>query len=490
MRIKTAPVLAAIAALTIGQGFFNRANFDAWTKYYAPNRGDTSGLTGDQLLFALAGFREMIAGILWVRADTYFEEGNYDAILPIVRLVTILDPRQIDVYSTGMWHIAYNFTDEQSRSDRRYIPSALALGSEGAKANDYTYELFFETGWIWYHKIDDVYDKAVYWWEQAATKPDIQTARRNILANAYLRNGEIEKALGLYRDLLEKAEATMANTDDFQARTNRDTIEQNFDVLLIRMAQRGYFAQKSGYFNQGQYDTQPPFDVKFTAQVTVPEPRVLQVEGTWGVQPVGTRVRIVLRDADYPGSDKFPAAMDFEGEGRIDLDPPKERTFMQDGLFVRNQAFSRRIDMSRDLAMYPFTKDKYVVEFYYNPRSAPSHIQDRFGFSGEGMTDRNYLRTDVRPDQRVVYAKLELTRDQLLRLGEWSMTGKVPTVSTRGFRPVAERALEDVIVVPGLRNQGVNPGPVQAEPAPAGPPPGAGRRMMSPQPFAPPGQGQ
>ena len=31
MRIKTAPVLAAIAALTIGQGFFTRAHCDAWT---------------------------------------------------------------------------------------------------------------------------------------------------------------------------------------------------------------------------------------------------------------------------------------------------------------------------------------------------------------------------------------------------------------------------------------------------------------------------
>ena len=107
------------------------------------------------------GFRELIAGILWVKADSFFDTGNYDAILPLIRLVTILDPHQIDVYATGMWHIGYNFTDEEQRSDRRYIPAALALGKEGYQNNPNTYEMFFETGWMWYHKIDDDYEHAV-----------------------------------------------------------------------------------------------------------------------------------------------------------------------------------------------------------------------------------------------------------------------------------------------------------------------------------------
>src|SRR5688572_7220079 len=192
-------LLAVILALFVAQGAIHTTLvYPRWKKDYSPNTGDFSGGTAldpDQLLFALVGLREFIAGILWVRADSFFDTGNYDAILPIIRLVTWLDPKQIDVYATGMWHVGYNFTDEEQRSDRRYLPSALALGKEGARQNPKTYEMYFETGWMWYHKIDDDYGKAVDWFERAHAIPDILPARRNLLVNAYLRNGQADKAL-------------------------------------------------------------------------------------------------------------------------------------------------------------------------------------------------------------------------------------------------------------------------------------------------------
>ena len=454
MRVKKIPLIATLVVLLALQGVTIRSAYPQWEEDYAPVKGaNLQGLSGDQLFFALAGFREMVAGILWVRADTFFDEGNYDAILPIIRLVTMLDPKQIDVYATGMWHIAYNFTDEQSRSDRRYIPSALALGKEGALNNDYTYELFFETGWLWYHKIDDDYEYAVDWWEQASQREDMQTARKNILAMAYMRNGQLNEALGLYSSLLEDAEEVFAEDDAFSARQNRDTIENNLDNLIIRMAQRGSFAVQRGDFDSSTnyYDTQPPFDVDFSARVTVEEPMVLRVQGTWGVQPVGTRIRFVLKDMDYPGA--VPAGMEWDTKDAVDLDPPANVTFLQDGLFVRNQVFDRTVDMSRDPTMYPFLADEYLLEFYYNPRSAPPHIQDRFGFSGEGMTDENFLNEEIRPGQRVLYTTLKLTRDQILRIGDFSMGGTTPVVQTDNFVSVNRRVTDDVITIPGLRSQ-------------------------------------
>jgi hypothetical protein len=448
MKLNRSALIAAIVGCVAVGGVLNRTAFPLWVDNFSPRKNsDLRGLSGDQLLIALAGFREMVAGILWVRADTYFDEGNYDAILPIIRLVTMLDPKQIDVYATGMWHIAYNFTDEQNRSDRRYIPSALALGSEGSKSNDYTYELFFETGWLWYHKIDDDYTNAVKWWQEAGKRKDMQTARKNILAMAYLRAGDLEGALSHYETLLADAEKELAKSTEFKNRQNNDTLETNLDNLLVRMAQRGNFAIKGGYYDQWNYDTRPPYDVGFSARVTVEDSKVLRVEGTWNVQPVGTRVRIVLRDRDNPNG--RPAAMVWDRSDKVDLDPEKDVTFMQDGLFVKNQSFYRRIDLSRDPTMYPFNSDNYVVEFYYNPRSGPPHIQDRFGYSGEGMTDKNYLNTEIRDGQRVVYAKLELTRDQLLRQGEWST--KVPSVSTKGYVGTGSRSTDEVISVPNLR---------------------------------------
>jgi hypothetical protein len=410
----------------------------------------TENLSPDQLLVTIAGFREMVAGILWVRADSFFEEGNYDAILPIIRLVTWLDPRQLDVYATGMWHMAYNFTDEESRSDRRYIPSAVALGREGSQNNDYTYELFFETGWLFYHKIDDDYGQAVKWWEAAHTKKDMQTARRNILAMAYMRNGQLNDTTRLYRDLLTEAEEAFEGDNVFTNRQNRDTLESNYDNHLMRMVQRGNFAQERGDFDQGLYDTKPPFDVRFSARVTVTDSKVLQVEGTWGVQPVGSRIRMVLRDKDFPNA--LPAQMVWDQADRVDLDPPKDITWVQDGLFVRNQRFNRRIDLSRDPTMYPFRSENYIIEFYYNPRSAPPHIQDKFGFNGEGMTDQNFLNTEIRPGTRVLYATLEITRDQLLRRGQYALDRETPIVQTKNFVAPSGAAVNDVLEVPGIRS--------------------------------------
>lgn len=469
--MKRTPFLVILVAFAIGQFAMSRfVVHDRWVKDYMPKTGGlkASGLDPGQLLAAMAGFREMIAGILWVRADSFFDTGNYDAILPIIRLVTWLDPHQIDVFATGMWHIGYNFTDEESRSDRRYIPSALALGKEGAQQNPDTYEMFFETGWMWYHKIDDNYEHAVHWFQEAHKRPDILPARRNLLSNAYLRNGEIDKALAMMYKLYDEAVERYKKDDAFQNRQIRDTIENNIDTLLVRMVQRGWFAhkRKDGSENAPTYDINPPFDVGFTAKATVEEPRVIRFEGTWNVLPVGTRVRVILRDADYPEAQA--AGLNWDSQSDVSLDPPRDRTFMMDLLFVKNRKFNRKVDLSKDPTMYPFSAQDYVLEFYYNPRSAPPHIQDKFGFNGEGMTDKRFLNKEVRPGSNAIYAKLSLTRDQILRRGEWR--DRVPVVKTEGYRETQGTVSteSDIILVPNIRAGSPGPSNGDAKPAPGG----------------------
>jgi len=420
-----------------------------WRKNYAPKQqGFAAGLSPDQLLVAVAGFREMVAGILWVRADSFFDNGNYDAILPLIRLVTWLDPKQIDVYATGMWHIGYNFTDEEQRSDRRYIPSALALGKEGSDRNPETYELFFETGWMWYHKVDDDYQKSVDWFLKAQERTDMLPARKNLLSMSYQRNGQPDKALDLLYRLQDDAEERLKDEGAMGRFQTRDTIEGNIDTTLVRMSQRGIF-QRDAKLGPGAIpkDTDPPFDVGFSARVTVEEPRVIRVEGTWGVLPVGTRVRIIVRDANFRNA--VPGGMKWDANDEVSLDPPRGTTFMQDQLFVRNRRFDKRLDMSKDPTMYPFATPEYILDFYYNPRSAPPHIQDKFGWNGEGMTDKNFLNTQVRPGQRVVYTQMKLSRDELLRRGEWR--DQVPVTQTANYKVPSKSQLEgDVIQVPGL----------------------------------------
>lgn len=454
-------LLGAIGALAIAQGvFINNVLMPTWSKDYAPkgNVTATPGLDPGQFLAAMAGFREMVAGILWVRADAFFDQGNYDAILPIMRLVTILDPHQIDVYATGMWHIGYNFTDEQQRSDRRYLPSAINLGSEGATKNPNTYELFFETGWMWMHKVDDNYPKAVYWFTEAGKRKDMPPARYNMLAKAYEREGDIPEMINFYFNQLGRAKEAFKKDPQFNNSTQVDVVEQNLDNLLVRMVQRGYQAKKLGIYDSGDYDTKPPFDVGFSAKVTVTEANVLYIEGTWNVLPLGTRIRVVLRDADFPNT--VPGGVKWDEWDEVKLDPNKNLTYMQDQLYVRNQRFNKRIDMSRDPAMYPFRKDNYILEFYYNPRSAPPHIQDKLGWNGDGMTDKNFLKDNLdkgsdntgRKGVRCMYYAMPITKEMIRRQGKYALTP--PVIKTPNYDEAGSLDSEgDTIIIPSLRGK-------------------------------------
>jgi tetratricopeptide (TPR) repeat protein len=446
-------MLVCLAAAFVGQGLMQRLwLFDRWVKDFNPGKGRvyTNAMSPEQILAVLAGFREITAGILWVKADSFFDQGNYDAILPLIRLVTILDPNEIDVYATGMWHIGYNFTDEEQRSDRRYIPSALALGREGTIQNPDTYELFFEEGWLWYHKIDDDYQNAVYWFLKAQEHADMLPARKNLLGMAYQRTGEINKSIDTYYRLYDDAAKRYIKENAFGNHQNRDTLEGNLDSMLVREVQRGYIAEMAKKPLTSSYDAYPPFDVGFSVKATVVEPSVIRFEGTWNVLPVGTRIRVVLRDLDFPHAK--PAEMDWDFSKDVDLDPPRDETFMQEQLFVRNRRFNKKVDMSKDPTMYPFTKDNYVMEFYYNPRSAPPHIQDKFSWSGEGMTDKNFLNTEIRPGQRVIFASLPITRDMIKHYGQW--VDKIPVVKTANYvesAPDAGRDDDVVLKIPSLR---------------------------------------
>jgi hypothetical protein len=276
-------------------------------------------------------------------------------------------------------------------------------------------------------------------------------ARRNLLSNAYQRNGQVEDALNLYYKLYDEASKTFKDVPIFQNRQNVDTIENNLDTLLVRMIQRGYLASKrnDGSAQRDPYDINPPFDVGFSVRATVEDSKVIRFEGTWNVLPVGTRIRVILKDADFPNA--MPGGADWDRGESVKLDPEPGQTFMQDQLYVRNRRFNRKIDMSRDPTMYPFVSKDYILEFYYNPRSAPPHIQDKFGFNGEGMTDKNFANKEVRPGSNVLYASFKVSRDQLLRRGDWY--DKVPVFQTPNFRSVnmTDQNMEDLIDVPNIR---------------------------------------
>lgn len=269
------------------------------------------------------GLREAVASMLWVRADEFFHNGEYEAILPLVRMVTWLDPQQIDVYSTGAWHLDYNFTDEEQRSDRRYIPPAIALLKEGIENNPEIWDLRFDLGWMHYlQKLKD-YPNAAYWLKEAASKDgkDMNTGEiqprpsfvDRMLAHAYERTGEFDKCEAQWKSCVDKAEAAVKKDKDGStiATLDVDVAKKNYGLFLLRQAWRygdmdvyarglavlksiekpdykqaeAYTAAQANYDQlkakgQRPHDVLPPLDAGFTVTWKKLKPKVLRVSGT------------------------------------------------------------------------------------------------------------------------------------------------------------------------------------------------------------------
>jgi hypothetical protein len=132
---------------------------------YLPEQSDSmiSKTPFEALVPALLGTREIMASLLWIRTDDYFHRGEYRPIIRLVKLITTIDPHQIDVYATGAWHMAYNFMD------KRLIQEGIEFLEGGVKNNPSIYDLRFETGYTHMDKTKE-FPKAIEWYEGAAAQ--------------------------------------------------------------------------------------------------------------------------------------------------------------------------------------------------------------------------------------------------------------------------------------------------------------------------------
>ncbi|MBV9849670.1 MAG: hypothetical protein JO250_08270 [Armatimonadetes bacterium] len=399
---------------------------------YEPGRATTAGaVKGLPIEFALGGlvgFREAIAGLLWVRCDEFFHTGDYDAITPLIRIITWLDPHQVDVYETGSWHMDYNFTDVDQRSDRRYIPLSIALMEEGIKNNDNVPDVYSDLAFTHYFRKIGDFPKAADWYvkgqkvqddiraesaknpgdpdaqQQAKEAAQSVTTLSHMLAHTYEAEGRIEDAMREWQYC-----ATM-HQYDLAHGINEKYPEQNG----LTRSQRGLYENQMRLKWRAR-DTKVPVDMQFHPQLVRVSPRIFVLKGTmhaignvatvehlpngqmrgfletgqarWA--PVdGCRVEIRLNDEGY----KMPVLPSFSLSS-LHLNPTT--TIMQDSASVINHGQiggknGRRIDMSQDRDIYSFTAPRYTVTVWFNPSDpydCPLSVQDRIGWLGEGMTD-------------------------------------------------------------------------------------------------------
>lgn len=343
---------------------------------------------------ALIGFREVVAGLLWVRVNDFFHSGNYDAIIPLNRIITWLDPHQIDVYGTGAWHLAYNFTDSQNRADRRYLIPAIKFLEEGIQNNPELWDLYFEQAFTMHYWKKQDYKRSVYWFQEAEKRKNCPYFIYTQSAHAYERNGQLDLAIKQWQKAVRiTSMAFKKNPNDRVARDMMNVSKRNLDLTLMRQLDRAELAKN-------------PRDVKYEAAFTRLSPRVFRVSGKANL-PDGARIEVILADAGYQEEDVDKFTWDVNPQLTLMFDTGIN------GIRVENGRFSRVYDLSKDLKQYPLAAEKYTLTIFYNSRNATQDIKDHTGWSGECITDKKYLDTSA-PGLRLIRKTIELRREEII----------------------------------------------------------------------------
>lgn len=345
---------------------------------YIPKSGEDVAATPFQAMVpAILGFRQLAASLLWIRTDDYFHRGEYRPILRLVRLITTIDPHQIDVYATGAWHMAYNFMD------KRLIPEGIQFLEEGIQNNPTVYDLYFECGYTHMDKTKN-FPMAIERYTQATTKVTTEGKPRPMyvdfqLAHAYERAGKIDMAVKQWEANLARAKAILKEKpNEFAARSNHDVARNNLKMTLWRINDRRDLAKD-------------PVDMRFEWTWKKVAPRKILIEGRINALDY-SRVRVEFMDKDYE-----------QLLAKHGIDWCMENLTREwESVQVRGGKFRWTLDLDRDPAdmdrppkeIYPLKSDEYTLSVEFNPRTQAVFIQDRYGWSGEGLTDSKYLIID------------------------------------------------------------------------------------------------
>lgn len=113
---------------------------------------------GDIMLDVFGEFRTVLARFLWFKMDLFHEvlegegakQGDEAAILPLLRMISLLDPSMTDAYDNMAWDLSQGHEKHQQ---------ALDLVDEGLRRNPKSFQLHFRRAMIAYK--DGLYQEAV-----------------------------------------------------------------------------------------------------------------------------------------------------------------------------------------------------------------------------------------------------------------------------------------------------------------------------------------
>ena len=423
--------LAVVLAVLWVCAMLLQARIDTRRHYYnpilnTPGKGFMDSLRNNMFGASMLGFREVAAGMLWVKADELFHEGKYQELVPYFSLVTFMDPHQIDVYSTGAWHLMYNF------GDARMVPQGIAFLKEGVANNSNVWDLHFQLAWSNFDWPIEDYDAALPYFREAIKHPgtDGTPAPRYIahmIAHCLSRQGRVEEARKLWIDNIAFADAEIAKAkaakDDNSVRLwgqERDVCKLNLNLVKVREIDRMDLPSKLKH-------------VSLEAQVRSNGKRILGLKcRVVGLPPLrdgmgevsNARLEFIVQDKDY---DKLLAA-----HGKDFAWGPKHLTkyrsiyniVEEDGRVLYQKQPWLRLDLSKDTMLdpprkpeelFPLESKEYELIIRLDPRvrRQPEAVQDTLGWIGEGLAPGK----DVVPAEdngKMLEKRLTVSREMIL----------------------------------------------------------------------------
>ncbi|MFO0961248.1 MAG: hypothetical protein U0800_28025 [Isosphaeraceae bacterium] len=113
-------------------------------------------------LFALGGFRGIVANVLWGDAINLQRAHEWDRLEAKVDMITKLQPHFLSIWTFQGWNLAYNVSVEwDDPADKyRYIKRGINFLKQGSARNPKSPDLMWDTAWTYFHKIGQA-DEAV-----------------------------------------------------------------------------------------------------------------------------------------------------------------------------------------------------------------------------------------------------------------------------------------------------------------------------------------
>jgi len=160
-----------------------------------PATTNSAGYSQDQV----DGIMSACEDSLWDKTDYYWHHGDYPRIVAIDRLITEIDPRFMEPYSTGGWLI-------ESMGDNANAEAYYKLGVSRNQDSSYLYYMLEA---FYFNTLKD-YSDAVKVGEIDITKPDADVNDWRMLAHSYEKNKQLDKALLTWKTIKAKYPTAVA----------------------------------------------------------------------------------------------------------------------------------------------------------------------------------------------------------------------------------------------------------------------------------------